>query len=231
MCLEEGAVVAVCVSVCRSEGGGCGCVCVCSSVEIVHQMSGFLFWSVDFLFSMKGNGNNWSYIHQHIKKKWLAICFLQGYLNIWWHSKQKRSPTNSAAITKTWWAHPGDWYIPSFAKYDFSFSLLFFSPLRIHDVPSGSAVWVWLNNYKLQAADLSFTFLNMPTCAFCGDANQYQSFSHYCHWKYSGSMFVLFPGFWRYNVAQQFAVNANNTKELHNKSFLYLLSPPLCHWN
>lgn len=42
-------------------------------------------------------------------------------------------------------------------------------------------------------------------------------------------MFVLFPGFWQYNVAQQFAVSANNTKELHNKSFLYLLSPPLCH--
>lgn len=113
----------------------------------------------------------------------------------------------------------------------FSLSLSPSSPLRIHDVPPGSAVWVWLNNYKLQAADLSFTFLNMPTCAFCGDANQYQSFSHYCHWKYSGSMFVLFPGFWRYNVAQQFAASANNTKELHNKSFLYLLSPPLCHWN
>lgn len=31
---------------------------VYSSVEIVHQMSGFLSSSVDFLSSMKGNGDN-----------------------------------------------------------------------------------------------------------------------------------------------------------------------------
>jgi len=56
-----------CVRVCLQEGRGealrvcvCVCVCVCvySSVEIVHQMSGFLSRSADFLSSMKGNGEN-----------------------------------------------------------------------------------------------------------------------------------------------------------------------------
>lgn len=198
-------------------------------------MSGFLSWSVDFLSSMKGNGDNWSDFHQHIKEI-VGNLFSEGllkYMVMWRAGKithelcsgprclvgTPRGPIHSV-ICKVW-----------LSFLSLSLFLPLSSPLRIHDVPPGSAVWVWLNNYKLQAADLSFTFLNMPTCAFCGDANQYQSFSHYCHWKYSGSMFVLFPGFWQYNVAQQFAVSANNTKELHNKSFLYLLSPPLCHWN
>lgn len=68
---------------------------------------------------------------------------------------------------------------------------------RTHDVPPGPTVWVWLNNYKLPAADLSFMFRNMPACVFCGHASQSSSHSCYCHWEHSGSMFVLVPGFWR----------------------------------
>lgn len=196
-------------------------------------MRGFLSWSVDLLSSMKGNGNNWSDFHQHIKEI-VGNLFSAGLLKYtvtYWAEKI----THKFCSDHKYVVGTPRGLIPSIIRNAW---LSFFFPafslsstLRTQAVPPGSAVWVWLNNYKLQAADLSFTFLNMPTCAFCGDANQHQSFSHYCHWKYSGSMFVLFPGFWWYNVAQQFAATANNTKGLHNKSFLYLLSPPLCHWN
>lgn len=137
VCLEERGLVALCVSVCRREGGSC--VSVYSIVEIVHQMSGFLSSSVDFLSSMKGNGDNWSDFHQHIKEI-VGNLFSEGllkYMVMWWAGRithelcssprclvgTPRGPVHSL-ICKVW-----------LSSLSLSLFLPLSSPLRIHGVP------------------------------------------------------------------------------------------------
>lgn len=205
----------------------CVYVCVCVVEKELDQISSFLFGAGHKFHSMKGNIIDSTSIS--LPRGWWVTCLLPTQTGGWhgpeeghWHGPWLLGESTTQVA-------------PCLSLSPWTLSVLEFHPFstlgRTHVVPPGPAVWVWLNNYKLPAADLSFMFRNMPVCVFCGHASPSSSHSRYCHWEHSGSMFVLGSGSWRSNVAPPCAAGANVITELHNKSFLYLLSPPRWHWN
>lgn len=164
------------------------CVRVCVKEKKLDQMSDFLFRAGQKFHSMKG-----SIIDS------TSISISRGWPQMGDDATQGKGPFTRPGMGPGWPEKAHTHMAPclSWSPWSLStFEFCLFSALgRTQNVPPGPTVWVWLNNYKLPAADLSFMFQNMPACVFCGHASQSSSHSCYCHWECSGSMFVLVPGF------------------------------------
>lgn len=146
----------------------------------LDQMSGFLFRAGHKFHSMKGNIIDSTSIST--SRGWLVTHFLPA--PTWGMTPPRDGVSTHQAWDGPWLAggnpalclSQSPWSLSTFEFCPFP------APGRTHDVPPDPTVWVWLNNYKLPAADLSFMFRNMPACVFCGHASQSSSCSRYCHW-------------------------------------------------